>query len=241
MLSIETIEINSLAEYLALLDKSKAPEPYFRGQREDLPLLPKIARQAKLNGQQIIELEKKVFNEFLRRGRPFFGFAPEIKDDIELLTIGQHYGLPTRLLDWTTNPLAALWFAIRDVLIKNTEKAVVWIYNPSVDNDAHRTGYANGDITDIPRTLHFKPVHVDQRLIVQKSVFTIHGSGQPNQERKFIPLENERPESLMKIMIPSLLALELLKKLEQCGIDGAGMFPGLEGVCCQIGKESNSW
>ena len=234
--------ICNFSEYLSLFEEKKGLELFFRGQREDKPLLPKIARNTSLTGKKIIELEQKTLRKFIVRGLPYFTFEPDIRDTIETLTLGQHYGLITRLMDWTTNPLAALWFALKDVTANTTNSPVVWVYKPDPKDDAHRTGFIDhiydDEPIDVPRTVHFNPKHIDRRLVVQNSVFTIHGNGENREEPTFIPLEKEKTNNeLEKVIIPLEASNKLVEMLELCGINDSSMFPDLEGLCRQIKRE----
>src|SRR5687768_7525184 len=89
---------------------SKGELVLFRGQDCPDSLLPKIARKDPKD--DTTQKEKKMLAELRRIGS---GFLPQLdEDDWDLLARAQHYGMATRLLDWTSNPLCGIWFACRD-------------------------------------------------------------------------------------------------------------------------------
>jgi len=85
----------------------------FRGQSSDYQLIPKLGRIA--SGGDLQKKELSMITEIKRRTN---NFSISHFDEFDILVYGQHYGLATRLLDWTTNPLVALWFACMNENIK---------------------------------------------------------------------------------------------------------------------------
>jgi hypothetical protein len=91
---------------------------WFRGQADaDWELKPSLGRLIEHGGlydptiepTDLFQTESVLLQRFKRDGYPF---VQRMLTDWEAITLGQHHQLPTRLLDWTSNPLVALFFAV---------------------------------------------------------------------------------------------------------------------------------
>ena len=133
-MKIERKTIRTLDEYIKLIRLYPSQDYYYRGHADSSwKLTPSIARvfdgvTTLSVGQDLSlkNLEHAIISRFKRLAVPYLKTIPS--KPIDWLVIGQHYGLPTRLLDWTENPLVALFFAI----VEEREcESVVWIIRPS--------------------------------------------------------------------------------------------------------------
>ena len=117
MPDLEIIEITNTHDYISHVEDlgpSVENPLWYRGiSLNTHGLTPSLYRHNDLpTGETYLSLERKLLNRFDERSKPFL--ADSIQSDWERMFIMQHYGMPTRLLDWTENPLVALFFAITD-------------------------------------------------------------------------------------------------------------------------------
>jgi hypothetical protein len=225
----ETIE--SFVDYISFVEaQCKGEDILFRGQQRDWPLLPKVARIKLKEGTN---LESTMLAEFTRRGIPYIEF--DIENTLDKMSLAQHNGMATRLLDWTRNPLAAMWFAVCMPAGKdkdgNLKDGVVWIYNVSDEDKWMRpTNHA------FPKegVYIYTPNHVTAQITAQQGLFTLHGS--EGHLGPFIAMEEHAPycDRLTKLVIPASSFSELRFQLDRCGINNASMFPGIGGLCRHI-------
>lgn len=222
-----TFTVSSFKEYQDII-LAIPPEHFilYRGQPIDKTLLPKIARY---DVHDVDAIEREMLAEFQRRSIHLMNRQPNNLWD--WMALAQHHGMATRLLDWSENPLIALWFSLMPALEVNAEYSVVWGFHvPSEDivkADDKQDPFEGG------ATKVFKPNHIIKRISAQFAWFTIHSQ---KSGKAFVPFEeNEAYRArLFKIKIMNTCFGECKKWLHHFGINSAVMYQDIDGLAKHI-------
>ena len=111
---MEETVINSFGELHEIINRYSEKIMIYRGVKStEFELLPKIGRLSPQSStDDKTENEKEILRTFKERALPYLTSIPQT--DWDWLALGQHHSLPTRLLDWTSNPLVACYFAVEE-------------------------------------------------------------------------------------------------------------------------------
>ena len=190
---------------------------FFRGQSSsEYKLIPSIGRLFKEGQEDVLkQYEKEIFEDFKRKYSLFTDARP--KNDKEFLFLAQHYGLPTRLLDWTYNPLIALYFACCSNMDKDGVVYQSYEFSRNIYNE-------NTDILSFPYITLLYPNMTDVRYKNQNGLFILYPE----------PWKEEFDHISMKYIIPSRYKRNMLNKLEKIGITRSFIMPSLDSLCKDI-------
>lgn len=223
------MEIRSVNELLEGIRVQCSGAMMFRGQTQDWPLVPSIGRYVNIVGTYE---NWRVFHEYLisqykRLGRPYIGSLDLSETDIWIH--GQHHGLPTRLLDWSTNPLKALFFCL-DKTADDEADGILWALSFSSWREELDNKYRSIWEDEL---VAFMPDQSNVRLTHQEGCFLSYPL--PENCNSLIPVDKLGTNggdqlTFVKFVIPADAKNILRHELAVLGIRYRLLFPDIVGV-----------
>ena len=192
-------------------------------------------------------LEQSLLRNFLKyaHAQP----APGVDSVWHWLALGQHHGLPTRLIDWTYSPFVALHFATEHPE-EYEQDGVVWCVNFVEANtllpkrlkailqeeqsqtltidmlSEFRSLKAFDSLAQEPFVVFIEPPSLDTRILNQFALFSL----MPDPSVRLDTFLEAHPDLCRRIVVPAELKWEVRDKLDQANINERTLFPGLDGL-----------
>lgn len=266
MPALKEKKISSFKEFVDFIEDHRAESGgplWYRGcGRKEYELIPKLYRHNKSSSlEDFLAIEDQLITRFRQRSIPFISRSPE--DNWDWLFFMQHYGIPTRLLDWTENPFMSLFFAVtsapyrfgkNDRQIFETD-AAIWVLDPTSWNkhavdlksfigkiltpdDSNLTAYKPKSDLNI---MNEYPVaiygaHNSQRIVAQRGTFVVFGKKSNPMEALF--KSSKFPtDCLIKLKLNRGSLPALSKALRNHGFSDSVVFPDLDGLAREIKRD----
>jgi hypothetical protein len=192
--------------------------------------------------------ERDLTNRFCARAAIRHETKPSYDDDAAWLSIMQHYGLPTRLLDWTRSPLIAAYFAVQHYIYDNDprpEDAAIWVLEPHELNEVQGIGRVTPSIeahtcrdslrpaftdkaSETNKILAVMAAERDIRMFVQQGCFTIHS------DRTDLDVRPDANQYLERWDIPADRVKRMAHEIDACGFRRGDIFPDLANLADEL-------
>lgn len=258
--------VASLREFVVAIEEAGATrgQLWFRGiSQESYELVPSLYRTASGRPEEELKrIEEQLNRRFRDRSMPH---GPQGRDETSdttdlqswwrLFTM-QHYGTPTRLLDWSENALTALCFALFGAPLAPQQDAVLWILDPCEWNNIGNANnmrplsvdeHGAGPYAPLPSSnqhvaatwpLAIYGMHNSPRIISQQGTFTVFAPGKPMSMEQHALSNIQRGTNALKAVIVESAAIHsIAASLRKLGFSHSNLFPDLHGLATDLKKE----
>lgn len=204
----------------------------FRGHRSaEWNLVTSLDRWARmLPIKRRLEISEELVDEF---GREIMSHGVDQDNSspmprVEVIALGQHHGLPTRLLDWTTSPYVAAFFAYSELVrhghpLEHSDSVAVFALDTKCDVWSSELGvsivYVSGS--------------KNLRLRNQEGGFTLSRTVFSTLE-EYVQHSEGSDVALIKAIIPASEAVHAMSELDSMGINHSRLFPDVVGCALSV-------
>jgi hypothetical protein len=230
----ETDSLSSVSDLLSRIQGVRGAL-YFRGQADwTWRLNPTIARQYTYAGKTLTGFTEVQERDLLHRFRRHtYQYRGRVLNEWENLFLARHHGLPVRLLDWTTNPLVAMYWACLHSSASRTDGAIWWFKRREANKLMHLDIFQNENPLEISGIRLIFPFYPSQRMITQAGVFTIHS--EPSKDIKQLSADDYADEdcdieSGGMFLVTAGKKFNILLELERMEINLRTLLPELDGI-----------
>jgi hypothetical protein len=233
----ELKEIDGVSSFIAEMEGKRGPI-YFRGiANREHKLVPTVGREYSFGGKKLKfspEQERLMFDQFRRYTYPF---VSRVLTEWEAILIGRHHGLPVRLLDWTSNPLVALYFACAfENDLSSVKCGIVYFFHRDENNKdkyLHVSNMKKVAPFDVKGVRLVFPFYPTPRMTAQSGIFTIHEKPELDlreiekdiYEEADCDIESGGAYVIQKDKKPGIL-----RQLERLGVNHRTLMVDLDGI-----------
>lgn len=248
-----TLDNDKVIEFVDDLDKeietfTMAPawsgNMLFRGQaNSEWTLRSSLARELSGLAEHVdsASIEARATQHFVARARNHAVQLPETDDDwLEWWPIMQHYGVPTRLLDWTRSIHVAIYFAVRDFRNDSRDAAVYCVPFEEVNRATVESGYDMYDRrfvfglsedAGLPRIRFLTPSRLTDRMAAQQGMYSVCDSVTLDHDRAIDKcLPEDARQHFRRLIIPGTRKREIANRLHHMNVNAGSLFPGMDGL-----------
>lgn len=245
-LKMKTLVAESFSEYIEIVNSLPFEYCLSRGQSGEYPLLPSALRKDPAGNRLYSKHTVDAFLEDFENEAVHFIDKPIISTTAwEWQVYAQHFGLPTRLLDFTYSHTISLMFAVENAFSfkeDDAENAVVWFLNPYKLNEKSSKNreiinisskkWEDFKLEDLPVAISAKKIN--SRIAAQNGLFVAFTD--ENGPLESLPFSDD---ILIKVLIPKKSAKGILRTLYLMGMRHSSLYPELSSVSKDIVLKEN--